>query len=287
MIRALRAASFPPAGDAEKGTEIGNRCQTGGPGLRRVLLALLLAALAFPASANELFDRGAEAFLYDRPREAATLLERAIGQDPVNARAYLYLAMSYEQLSMYDRAITTLQRAETIPGIDRALVQFNIGNNYLHLGDSARAEQAYTRAIEVNPLESDPYLNRANVRVMLETYPQAVEDYSAVLGLEPDHPQRVEIERMIALLTDHVEQERIRQVEEERRLQDEERQRQLAEEQRLAEEERRRQEAEARRRALLDNVLDSIRTATDETTNMSAGNEGIDDYKDEEFDIAD
>lgn len=252
-----------------------------------MLLALLLAALAFPASANELFDRGAEAFLYDRPREAATLLERAIGQDPVNARAYLYLAMSYEQLSMYDRAITTLQRAETIPGIDRALVQFNIGNNYLHLGDSARAEQAYTRAIEVNPLESDPYLNRANVRVMLETYPQAVEDYSAVLGLEPDHPQRVEIERMIALLTDHVEQERIRQVEEERRLQDEERQRQLAEEQRLAEEERRRQEAEARRRALLDNVLDSIRTATDETTNMSAGNEGIDDYKDEEFDIAD
>ncbi|MBU8914219.1 MAG: tetratricopeptide repeat protein [Spirochaetales bacterium] len=237
--------------------------------------------------ANELFDRGAQAFLHDRPREAAPLLEQAIGEDPVNARAYLYLALSYEQLAMYERAITTLQRAESIPGIDRSQVHFNIGNNYLHLGDAARAEDAYTEAIEMSPLSADPYLNRANVRVMQELYPTAVEDYTAVLGLEPEHAQRGEIERMIALLTDHLEQERIHQEEEARRIEDEERQRAIEDAQRLAEEERQRLEAEARRRALLDNVLDSLKTATDDTTNMSAGSEDIDDYEDEEFDIAD
>ena len=258
-----------------------------GRGPVAMLAAVLFFLLSGTLTANELFDRGAQAFLYDRPREAATLLEQAIGEDPVNARAYLYLALSYEQLAMYERAIMTLQRAETIPGIDRSQVYFNIGNNYLHLGDAALAEDAYTKAIDVNPLSADPYLNRANVRVMQELYPPAVEDYTAVLGLEPEHLQRVEIERMIALLTDHLDQERIRQEEEARRIEEEEQQRVADEARRLAEEERLRQEAEARRRALLDNVLDSLKTSTDDTTNMSAGNEDIDDYDDEEFDIAD
>ena len=272
---------------AEKVTEFAFRCQTPARLRRLIVLLVTMAALATPAAASELFDRGAEAFLYNRPREAATIFERVISEDPVNGRAYLYLAMSYEQLSMYERAVSTLQRAETIPGIDRSLVFFNLGNNYLHLGDPEGAVQAYSQAVELDSLDPDPYLNRANVRVKLEAYESAVEDYTTVLGLEPDHPQKAQIERMIALLTDHIEQERIRQAEEERRLAEEERQRQLEEERRRAEEERLRQEAEARRRALLDNVLDSIKTATDETTNMSAGNEEIDDYDNEEFDIAD
>jgi tetratricopeptide (TPR) repeat protein len=265
-------------------------CQTLPVSGRAVSALFALAMLVVPLTAltaTELFDRGAEAFLYDRPREAATLLEQAIGEDPVNARAYLYLALSYEQLAMYERAITTLQRAETIPGIDRSRVFFIIGNNYLHLGDSELAEAAYTKAIDASPLSADPYLNRANVRVMQELYPTAVEDYTAVLGLEPQHPQRVEIERMISLLTDHAEQERIRQEEEARQIEAAARQRAAEEAARLAEEERVLQEAEARRRALLSNVLDSFKTATEDTTNMSAGNEDIDDYVDEEFDIAD
>lgn len=257
----------------------------GPAGVLAAILLLMLSGGAF--AANDFFDRGAEAFLYDRPREAALLLEQAIGEGPVNARAYLYLALSYEQLAMYERAITTLRRAETIPGIDRSQVYFNIGNNYLHLGDAELAEDAYTTAIEVSPLSADPYLNRANVRVMQESYPPAVEDYTAVLGLEPSHPQRVEIERMIALLSGYLEQERTRQEEEVRRIEAEERQRVMEEAARLAEEERQRQEAEARRRALLDNVLDSLRMAAEDTTNMSAGNEDIDDYRDENLDIAD
>lgn len=188
---------------------------------------------------------------------------------------------------MFERAITVLKRAETIPGVDRSLVHFNVGNNYLQLGDPELAEGSYTDAIAANPLTASPYLNRANTRVMLETYETAVEDYSMVLELAPAHPQRPEIERMIALLTDHTEQERLRLEEEQLRLAEEERLRQLEEELRLAEEERLRQEAEARRRALLDNVLDSIKDSTEDTTNLSAGNEDLDDYEDDDVDIAD
>lgn len=230
--------------------------------------------------ANDLFARGEEAFLYSRPQEAASLMEQVIAQDPVNARAYLYLAMSYEQLNMYERAITTLKRSESIPGIDIGLVKFNIGNNYLHLGDTSLAELAYDASIQADPVNADSYLNRANVRVMTEAYEVAIEDYIAVLGIEPDHEQRPQIERMIALLQGHIESERTRL--EMERLRAEEEARLLQEEQ-----ERKLREAEERRRALLSNVLDAIQTATDDTENMSAGSEEIDDYDDEEFDIAD
>jgi tetratricopeptide (TPR) repeat protein len=166
---------------------------------------------------------------------------------------------------MYERAITTLQRAEEVPGVSRGTVRFNIGNNYLHLGDAERAHAAFTAAIEEDPVATDAYLNRANVNVSLGRYEEAVSDYNSVLGLEPGHPQRERIEQMIALLQGHI-----------------------AEAKRKAEEEeRRREEAEARRRALLDNVLDSIKTSAEETENMSAGNEEIDTYEDDDLDIAD
>ena len=166
---------------------------------------------------------------------------------------------------MYERAITTLQRAEELPGADRSTVRFNIGNNYLHLGDAERAHTAYTAAIETDSVAPDPYLNRANVNVSLGRYEEAVSDYNSVLGLEPDHPQRERIEQMIALLQGEIAEAR-RQAEEEQRL---------------------REEAEARRRALLNNVLDSIKTSSEETENMSAGNEEIDTYEDDDLDIAD
>lgn len=261
-----------------------NHCQI----MKRVVLLIVIVIFtAVGVSANETFDKGSEAFVYNRPQEAAILLEQSISDDPTNVRAYLYLALSYEQLSMFERAITVLKRAETVPGVDRNLVHFNVGNNYLQLGDAELAEESYGRAILANPLVASPYLNRANARVMLESYEFAVGDYRMVLELEPAHPQRPQIEQMIALLTDHVEQERIRLEEEQLRLEEEERQLLLEEQLRLEEEERLRQEAEARRRALLENVLDSIKDSTDDTTNLSAGNEDLDDYDDEDIDIAD
>lgn len=247
----------------------------------------MLAFAAATAGASELFDRGAQALLYDKPREAATIFEQVVAAEPVNARAYLYLALSYEQLAMYERAITTLERALGVPGADRGTIRFNMGNNYLHLGDAERAHAAYSSAIEANPAGVNAHLNRANVNVSLERYEEAIADYNRVLGLEPEHAQRPQIERMIALLQDHLEQARVAAEEEARRLAEEERLRQEEEAARIAEEERKRAEAEARRRALLDDVLSSIKSSSEETENMSAGNADIDTYEDEDFDIAD
>ena len=259
-----------------------SRCQT----LFSAIALILLVAAAPWVGASELFDQATEALQFNRTREAVTLLEQVINAEPVNGPAYLYLAIGYEQLTMHDRAIATLRRAETIPGIDLGTVRFNLGNNYLHLGDRTNALLAFSDAITANPMMSAPYLNRANLHVEGGEYDAAISDYNSVLGLAPNHAQREEIERMIALLLGTIEQERVRAEEEARRLAAEEQRRQEEEAMRLAEEERQRQEAEDRRRALLSNVLDSIRTSAEETENISAGSEDVDTYE-EEFDIAD
>lgn len=228
-------------------------------------LLVLLILSAQTGFAQDLFRRGTDAFLYNQPQQAAQIFEQVVSQQPGNARAYLYLAMSYEQLGRHEQALTVLRRAETVPGIDRAIVQFNIGNNLSQLDQPGAAIEAYAAAISIDPFATSAFLNRANAYVQQESYPEAVADYRTVLSLEPDHRQRAQIERMIALLDDEIERQRI-----------------------AAEEARRAAElAEQRRRALLNNVLDSIRTSTEDTENMSAGNEEIDTFDDDDFDIAD
>ena len=250
-------------------------------------MLVLLLSLSGELAASDLFDRGERAFLHNQPREAATLLEQVVATEPVNGPAYLYLAMSYEQLAMHDRAITTLRRAEGVPGVDRSVVRFNIGNNLLRLGRTDQAIDAYTQALEADPFSARSLLNRANARIETESYGEAVEDYFAVLDVDPDHSQRSEILRMIALLTDHIEAQRLAAVEAERLALETERLRQEEEARRIAEEERRRQEAEERRRALLSNVRDSLLTSSGDTQNLSAGTEAIDTLGEEDFDIAD
>ncbi len=252
----------------------------------RIGLLVCLAVVAATAGGSDLFDQGSEALLYNRPRDAAAYFEGVVTREPANLHAHLYLALSYEQLGMYDRAIATLERAERLPGADRGLVRFNMANNYLHLGHHDRAWHSYTSALEADPRAVDAYLNRANLAVSLERYEDAVADYRTVLDLAPNHRQRSQIERMVGILTGHVEQARREAEAEARRIEEERRRREEEEAQRIADEQRIREEAEARRRALLSNVLDSIRSSADETEGLSAGRERLDTY-DDEFDIAD
>lgn len=222
----------------------------------------------------------------NKPREAAPLLEQVVERPTAPPRAFYYLGIVYEQLERYKQAVEVYQRALQQPGVDRARVHFNMGNNYLHLGDREAAVAAYTRAIEANGDYAPAYLNRANNRVALETYEGAVQDYSAYLALEPNTAQRPQIERMIAALRSMIEEQRIAAQEAERRRAEEEERRRREEEERRRREEEERRVAEQRRRALLDSVLDSLEDAGSETESTTAGPEELETYE-EELDIAD
>jgi len=214
----------------------------------------LLAGLLLSFTPRE---QGERLFLDNKPREALPYLERALIESPGDERLYLYLGIVHEQLSDSDKAIQVFKRGLNVADRHRDLFYFNLGNNHFRRREYALAEQMYNNALEANARLAEAYLNRANARLELETYPTARQDYITYLRVEPMSPQRPNIEKLIALLGDI-----------------------------LAQQERLQQEELARQKALLDEVLNSLRTASEDTRNLSAGAEGIQEEYDE-IDIAD
>ena len=248
-------------------------------------------------SGNSLFEKGEDFFLKNQPGKAAALLEAALEEEPDNEKIYLYLGNVYEQLGKYRLAIDIMSRGAKLSDNYDNLLYFNIGNNYLALNETEAALEMFSKAIEADSQFPDVYLNRANLFVRQEKFMEAVKDYNLYLSLEPSSPQKESIQRMIDLLSKKIEEERdrlrkeeeerLRREEEERKKrEEEERRRQEEEERKRLEEERRRKEEEARRKALLDSVLNSLEESGEETTNLQAENEDIQELE-EELDIAD
>jgi len=237
------------------------------PSSLRVFFALLALIFFGPASLSadtDLLSKGEQLFLENRFAEAMSVLESAVVQNPQNERIYLYLGTIYEKLDMYDEAISILQKGTLVADLYADLMYFNIANNLFKQQKTALAEEMYTRSINSNPKLDVAYLNRANNRVQLGEYESAVEDYRVYLNLQPATEQRESIEQMIALLTAQIE----------------------AEVKRIAEERERKLAEEAKQRALLDEVLSSLRKASEGTKNLGIETEGIEEIE-TETDIVD
>ncbi|MFP4067073.1 MAG: tetratricopeptide repeat protein [Spirochaetaceae bacterium] len=240
-----------------------------------VFAGILLSSVGTTVAAQTAFEEGEELFLRNKPREAVSHLEEARSENPDNEQVYLYLGIAYEQLGEREKAIEVLEDGIGVASKEKERMLLAVGNNRRMVDERQAAERAYGEAIATDSLFAPAYLARANLRVEMEKYDPAVEDYEIFLELRPDSEHREEIERMIALLRDkREEEERLAAEEEERR----ERREELArreEERRQEEEERRREEEERRRRVLLDSVLNSLEEAEEETENLPGGSEDI------------
>lgn len=238
------------------------------------ILILLGAALV---GAQSLFERGEDLFLRNKPQQAVPLLEQALEAEPQNATIYMYLGVAYEQLGRRDKAVEILRRGVETAREERDRMFLTMGNNLRFIEQYDGAERSYGEAISTNSLYAPAYLARANLRVEMEKYEPAVEDYEIFLNLRPQSEHRPEIERMIALLREKREEE-VRQAAEE--AEQRERQEELAQ----REAERRRQEEQERQEALLDSVLNSLQGASEETQNMTGGSEDVQELE-EDIDI--
>lgn len=229
-----------------------------------LLLCFLACSVSTVIADSDLLSKGEQLYLENRFAEAMTVLESAVVQNPQNERVYLYLGTIYEKLDMYEDAISILQKGTLVADLYLDLMYFNIANNLFKQQKTALAEEMYSRSIESNPKLAEAYLNRANNRVQLSDFDLAVGDYRVYLNLKPTTPQRDKIEQMIGLLTAHIENER----------------------QRIAEERERQVAEEAKQRALLDEVLNSLRKASEGTKNLGIESEGIEEVE-TETDIVD
>ncbi|GHV74880.1 hypothetical protein AGMMS49940_21820 [Spirochaetia bacterium] len=208
------------------------------------------------------FTQGEELFLHNKPQEALAYLESAVAEDPGNVRAFLYLGVSYQQLTRLDEAIVVYRRALPMAGQDTALVAFNLGNLYYAKNNIAQAEEFYTQALAANPDYAPAYLNRANARLSRQALREAVTDYEAYLSREPGAAQKGKIQQLLfSIRADFATAERDRI---------------LAEARAAAEAERKRQ--------ILEEASASLQSAADETRGLSSGSEDVLGY-DGEFEL--
>jgi tetratricopeptide (TPR) repeat protein len=191
-------------------------------------------------------QQGEQFFLGNKPQEALPYLEKALYENPQEEKIYLYLGIIYEQLNDTDKSIQVLRRGLNVAQSHKDLFYYNLGNNHFRKQEYTVAEQMYSNALQINGALDVAYLNRANARLELEELQEARQDYIHYLRLDPDTPQRQNIEKLIALLGQVMEKA-----------------------------ERERQAELERQRALLDEVLNTLKNASEDTRNLSAGSEQI------------
>jgi tetratricopeptide (TPR) repeat protein len=236
------------------------------------------------------WDRAVEAVQNRRHEEAVPLLRLVLErQSPRRGEAYRLLAHTLRRTGDDDEAEQTLRDAlsdSSLTASDRGRIAFDLAATLARTDRPEEAEEMYGRALEEDGAVSAAYLNRANLRVELGTYPAAVRDYELYLAVHPRTSQRQEIEEMIALLQEEIDAEEVRRAEEERIREEEEEARRVAEEEQRRRQEEEREAAEARRQRMLSSVLESLGTAEAETESFRLEGEEIRDY-DEEIDILD
>ena len=220
---------------------------------RFIVLTITVFALQ-ALFAQNWFDQGLEYFMNNKPLEASAAFERAIRDPGADERAYLYLGIAYIQLQRYDEALLVLQKGTAKAIAYAHLFYFNIGNVFFIQNKNEFAIEAYTSAINAKPDYAPAYLNRANARLRINDFINAVPDYKLYLSFDPESYQRETIQKLIELLTAQIVQAQQAQA--------------LLEAQKLAQ------------AALQAAIAQSLIDAASNTTNLSTGSGDFQGYED-------
>ena len=133
--------------------------------------------------------------------EAEKLLKACESEEGSEVDWFLIAAAVYEKQGLFEQAVDVLKKGYEQTG-NRREIAFNLANNLYALERREEAVEFYGEVLSVDPAYSPAYLNRGNAYLKLGRLSDAVKDYSRVLVLTPDHPQKANIERMISLLTE-------------------------------------------------------------------------------------
>ncbi len=260
----------------------------------KFFLFIVLCLYIIPLYSATFFEQGKVSFLNNDPAESVRYLEKAKIEEPLNENVYMYLGLSYIQKGSTQDAISNFLIGADLKGVQEGRFILNVGNTYFSDNNYDKALEYYDLIISKNfPEKGDALLNRAQIYLNKKEFNTAVDNYKNYLVVVPDSYQKEKITRLISLIQNKLDEEALNA---ERLAAEAERDRLLAEQNaadeaaerernRLANERRRAEDA-ARQQALMDEILNSLSNISDETQNISADSETINQI-DETSDIDD
>lgn len=134
-----------------------------------LLMAFALSELVLGDNAASLNEKGNEAFLKGDYKTALDFYQRAEIERPETPQLYYNHANASTEAGGFDEALKNYQRALNLADTSlQAQTYYNIGCNYFLQGDYAKAVDAYQKALELNPDDTDAKYNLELARKRLE-----------------------------------------------------------------------------------------------------------------------
>ena len=247
---------------------------------KQLTLMLFLSILSISLVYADAFSEGEKFFKENKPEQAIPFFEQALLMENVSPNVYNFLGLSYYQIGKYQQSLDVFLNGTTKDGTNKRILFYNAGNTAFAMGNFSLADQYFSIAFAADSNFSSALLNRANTKMKLDQLQNASDDYTQYLIIEPNSPQRPEIERMIALIAGELkvreEQKLARELEEQRLKEEQARIAAEMEKMRIEQEKQAALEAE-RRKKLLEDIAASLQSA--DSTNMSAGTDGVMEYE--------
>jgi tetratricopeptide (TPR) repeat protein len=130
---------------------------------------------------------GSTSILDTNPKQAESLLEKAIELDPANAEAFYYLGKLYASKKEYTKAIQSYNKAiDLAPSSPDAF--FNLGFLYYAKKDYPKAEAMFLKVTELQPAYLDEaYFNLAVVQNLQGKKEESIGNLERALEVNPNN----------------------------------------------------------------------------------------------------
>ena len=141
----------------------------------------------FPKSSRLWLALGIAKLTHGNNTDAQKSFERALELDPKFAPAFAYLGTTYAERGQYAEAVDFYERA--IAADVHLAVPYYLAAEALLKGqniDAARIEKYLKRAVELDPAFASARMALAKLYARGERWPEAAEQFKAVVGLAPD-----------------------------------------------------------------------------------------------------
>ncbi|MFY9585337.1 MAG: tetratricopeptide repeat protein [Candidatus Acidiferrales bacterium] len=125
--------------------------------------------------------------LQNEHEKAGEVLRGMLEREPENEAAIEQLTQLLLDMGKSSEAIALLERI--VKRSPTAGLLDLLGDAYTQMRDPARAEQAYRKAVELEPSEVSHRRGLAQALMAEEKYPAALEQYNKLSELEPDDPE--------------------------------------------------------------------------------------------------
>ncbi|MCB9683156.1 MAG: tetratricopeptide repeat protein, partial [Alphaproteobacteria bacterium] len=138
-----------------------------------------------PDDVAVLVEKGRALGYLHRRHEAIETFRRASELEPGDADIHYQLGLVLMDAGDQPTAIVEFRRALRLAGDDDARFLSNLGFRLSRCRDNLSAVEAYTRALELDPLDVQTWMNRGFAFNLMRRNREALKDYDEAVALEP------------------------------------------------------------------------------------------------------